>query len=695
MISIQKTLFFAVASSLLFLGCGDQRNASTGSDSPKAPKEILSEPDALKKAAEGGDAKAQLDLGWRFNNGDGVEKNQTSAFEWWMKSAENGNVEAMFLVGTALSEGRGIAEDGNKGKLWIKKAAEAGNATAQYEYAKSFGITNRFTMILGKKNEEQEYARQYVEWLDKAAKQNHKEAKYALGMTYLQGAKENWWDGGGKTLIDSDPESGEQLLKDSADAGYWQAQWAMATLYQTGFGKIKSRKEESNKYWNLLAGQSDPEIQRRIGDLYHWPDKQYYKAGKNKYQGRELSFDDTNKVAIEWYSKAADKEDIYALYSLGTMFRDGIGVFKDEQQSFEFFKRSAEKGHYGSMRELAFAYLAGKGTVKDYAESHKWLLKAADEEGSPIYSEVHKVRNALGALYEFGWGVEKDIILAYAWYNIAASGGFDKAKQNLARVEKSINPEDLRNAQALSREWKPGKNLVRSEGSQTAISEANDVSGMGGTSSKSLKLASVGTGFFVSQNGNVLTNNHVIEGCSEIRVPAENTVGKLVVVDQANDLALVKLEVTGKASVQFPNSDDLKQGEEVFVFGFPLDGFLPSSGNITPGIISALAGPGNNSSLVQMTAPVQPGNSGGPLMNKKGKVVGVVVGKANAIKIAKVTGDIPQNINFAIAPRTVRSFLDANRIEYQKKGDTFSFDKDSVAIADEARKASLKIECWK
>ena len=116
-------------------------------------------------------------------------------------------------------------------------------------------------------------------------------------------------------------------------------------------------------------------------------------------------------------------------------------------------------------------------------------------------------------------------------------------------------------------------------------------------------------------------------------------------------------------AVQFPDSDDIKQGEEIFVFGFPLDGYLPSAGNITPGIISALAGPGNNSSLVQMTAPVQPGNSGGPLLNKKGKVVGVVVGKANAIKIAKVTGDIPQNINFAIAPRTVKSFLDGNRVE--------------------------------
>lgn len=92
---------------------------------------------------------------------------------------------------------------------------------------------------------------------------------------------------------------------------------------------------------------------------------------------------------------------------------------------------------------------------------------------------------------------------------------------------------------------------------------------------------------------------------------------------------------------------------------------------------------------------MQPGNSGGPLLNKKGKVVGIVVGKADAIKIAKVTGDIPQNVNFAIALRTIKSFLDGNGVEYQKKGDVFALDKDTVEIAGDSRKSTIKIECWR
>ncbi len=680
-----------IAAPILFSGCGQQTGGGQA-EKKSVSKAAESELDAMKKAAEKGDAKAQHELGKRYADGNGVEKNDVTAFGWLEKSATAGNVEAMYLVGKSFGSGLGVPKDEEKSKQWIKKSAEGGHADGQFLHAKTFGSTGRQTLIYGVKNEQKENARQYLEWLEKAVKQNHLEAKYALGMTHLLGSFEDWDTNSEKKVIDGDSDKGFPLLKESADAGYWQAQWAMAVLYQSGFGKLKANKDESDKYWKALAEQTDPSIQNSIGNLYHQGNKQYYKAGKSKYQGRELDFDGTNKVAFEWFGKAAEKGDRHALNSLGTMYRDGVGVYKDDQKALEFFKKSAEKGHHAAMRELAFAYLEGRGTVKDYAEAHKWLLKGADEESAYEWADVHKARNALGALYEFGWGVEKDVVLSYAWYNVAASSGFAEAKQNLARVEKTIKPDELREAQAISREWKPGKVMLRAGVPQSGMS---GMSGMSATAGKSLALASVGTGFFVSASGNVLTNNHVVDGCGEIRIPAENSSAKLVVADQANDLALVKLEVTERKAVQFPSSDDLKQGEEIFVFGFPLDGYLPSSGNITPGIISALAGPGNNSSLVQMTAPVQPGNSGGPLLNKKGKVVGVIVGKANAIKIAKVTGDIPQNINFAIAPRTVKSFLDGNRVEYQQRGDSFSFDKDSVEIAEEARKVSVKIECWR
>src|SRR6266478_224338 len=86
-------------------------------------------------------------------------------------------------------------------------------------------------------------------------------------------------------------------------------------------------------------------------------------------------------------------------------------------------------------------------------------------------------------------------------------------------------------------------------------------------------------------------------------------------------------------------------GESVVAVGFPLTGLLSSDPIVTTGIISALSGLRNDRRRIQITAPVQPGNSGGPLLGENGSVVGVVVGKLDALKMVKVTGDIPQNVN--------------------------------------------------
>jgi serine protease Do len=106
----------------------------------------------------------------------------------------------------------------------------------------------------------------------------------------------------------------------------------------------------------------------------------------------------------------------------------------------------------------------------------------------------------------------------------------------------------------------------------------------------------------------------------------------------------------------------VQQGEDIVVYGFPLAGVLSSGGNVVTGNVTALAGLGDDSRFLQISAPVQPGNSGGPLLDRYGDVVGVVVAKLNALKIASATGDIPQNVNFAIKASVAMAFLDAQRV---------------------------------
>lgn len=175
---------------------------------------------------------------------------------------------------------------------------------------------------------------------------------------------------------------------------------------------------------------------------------------------------------------------------------------------------------------------------------------------------------------------------------------------------------------------------------------------------------SSGTGFVVSKLGHVVTNHHVIDECSdfEIRRPGLPPSGAyLVASDATNDLALLQITAQGQASA--PVRLDVRLGEPIAVFGYPLSRVLSSSGNFTLGNITALSGIGDDTRFVQISAPIQPGNSGGPLLDKYGNVVGVVTSKLDALVSLAATGDIPQNVNFAIRGSSLYAFLLAHGVQ--------------------------------
>jgi serine protease Do len=189
----------------------------------------------------------------------------------------------------------------------------------------------------------------------------------------------------------------------------------------------------------------------------------------------------------------------------------------------------------------------------------------------------------------------------------------------------------------------------------------------------------------------VLTNAHVVEACRLINVivDGQSTAASLVAKDETNDLALI---ATGLHPTQMAHWRlQVRRGEDVVVYGFPLAEVLSSSGNVATGNVTALAGIGNDSRLLQISAPVQPGNSGGPLFDRNGNVVGIVVSKLNAMKVAELIGDIPQNINFAIKAPVAATFLEAHRVEYddEKSADVLS----TPDIADRASTFTVQVIC--
>jgi S1-C subfamily serine protease len=168
-----------------------------------------------------------------------------------------------------------------------------------------------------------------------------------------------------------------------------------------------------------------------------------------------------------------------------------------------------------------------------------------------------------------------------------------------------------------------------------------------------------GSGVSVDRH-HVLSNAHVIEDAAAIKVVGEgrSMAAELVFADPRNDLALLRAEQPLPASIRFRPGLDLHLGEEVVALGFPLQGLLGSGPQASAGNIAGLCGIGNDSSLFQFTAPIASGNSGGPILDPSGHMVGLVSSSLNLERV-RASGNNAENINFGIKGAIVRSFLDA------------------------------------
>jgi peptidoglycan hydrolase-like protein with peptidoglycan-binding domain len=203
---------------------------------------------------------------------------------------------------------------------------------------------------------------------------------------------------------------------------------------------------------------------------------------------------------------------------------------------------------------------------------------------------------------------------------------------------------------------------------------------------------SSGTAFVVAP-GLLVTNHHVIDGCGAIDVVAADGRRPATVVDSVEQIDLALLRVYGLrggvASLRTKSATLL--GESATVFGFPLGGALSSTGNFTTGVVSSLRGLRDAAGEIQITAPVQPGNSGGPVLDRAGSVIGVVQGKLDALRAVRATGDIPQNVNFAVSLDVLADFLEKNNVQFKSAERQPAIE--TTQVAEMAQSFTYKISC--
>jgi S1-C subfamily serine protease len=171
---------------------------------------------------------------------------------------------------------------------------------------------------------------------------------------------------------------------------------------------------------------------------------------------------------------------------------------------------------------------------------------------------------------------------------------------------------------------------------------------------------SLGTGW-PTQFGYIMTNQHVINGKKKITVVStsgEKFSAAVLIEDKINDLAVLQVDHPGKLPPALPIANaSARTGSKVFTIGYPHPDVMGEKPKLTEGIVNAISGYMDDPRILQISVPVQAGNSGGPLLNMNGEVVGIVTAKLSAVKMFNWTGDLPQNVNYAIKASYITALL--------------------------------------
>jgi len=208
---------------------------------------------------------------------------------------------------------------------------------------------------------------------------------------------------------------------------------------------------------------------------------------------------------------------------------------------------------------------------------------------------------------------------------------------------------------------------------------------------KTFKVAS-GTGFYVSDDGHIITNHHVIDGCKDMKAHSMGRVltTRQIAADVRNDLALLKIAEDPAHVFALSNTSPFPL-QEIIVAGFPFGDKYSSSLKFTQGIVSSLTGMGDNYSEIQIDAALQQGNSGGPIIDEYGNIIAVAVAKLDAKYMFDNFGIIPENTNFGVKASAVRNLMEGNGVPFKAPNTEVPSRQD---LSKQATDGTVFLTCW-
>ena len=580
-----------------------------------------------RKAANQGYANAQNSLGGMYAMGLGVEQDYSQAVYWARKAANQGEASSQYNLGRMYAKGTGVEQDNAQAVYWYQKAANQGHIKAKKALKNkntdventpkksSRGVQKLFGIKLNK-NINNYVSKTYLY----KNKSKHKESKngfFDVNMTGEIPNKSPYFD---KYFIVIDNNNRvHEIYGSKSIASLDVCLSQMETLkgsfrsqYQLSFGYdekgFSTETSDHKTYINSVYTDNDDYLSLQC-NLRH-NDNSVISQAILRTKKLSEAVDNFYFSALKPFSNkdnTATSQGSDITTKLPTL-KDAIKDHKakDYKNAFGKFLKLAKTGDAIAQGWLGAMYINGTGIEKDAEQAFKWWTKSAKQ--GDAYSQYN-----LGMSYFAGDGVKKDTEKGLMLIAKSAKQGYDRAKDFLDKLKK--NP-----------------------------------------------IASSGTGFVVARNGVIATAEHVVDGCKRIEV--DNLEASIVVADKKNDIALIKVNKTyqdiANIKVRSP-----KLGMDVMAFGYPLSDTLSSTHiSVTKGSVSSLSGFHDDTTRFRYTAPSQPGNSGGPIVNDRGRVIGVVSAVMKNDKDSEINR---QNVNIGIRSSLLVSLMESKNIPVATK----------------------------
>jgi TPR repeat protein len=516
--------------------------------------------------------------------------------------AEEGDLAALeIVVAPWLSRDADLKSDPASLK-WLEMAARAGMAQAQFRLGSCLYFGE-----LGDKDE-----RAGTEWVKQAANQGHPEACGLLGLCCLEGS-----------AVEQDYSAAVMWLKRALAMNEVNAAFGLAMCYENGWG---TRKDEAEAFTLYRRAAREGVVAAQLAV------SRCYTTG--------MGTESKPAEAFNWIKKAAEAGDTRARLLLAKHYQDGFGTQRNPAKAARLYRELAEEGY--ATAQLAFAGFCfrGEGVTRDYAEGGKWLQMAARQGNG-------KAQELMAVMFVSGEGVPRNLVAAYAWASLAAAQGVGDSVKMLDEIEERMTREQVAEAQRMAAEF------------TARLAEGDKADRRPVAAETSPKYGS-GSGFFVTADGYFVTSHHVIEDAQRIKVKTAEGVynAEVVRVDVVNDLAVLKVVGTFTA-LPVRGSGRIKLADRVATVGFPNPGLQGVSPKYSSGEVAALTGAGDDPRYIQISVPVQPGNSGGALVDMSGCVVGVVAARLDEQHAVNETGSSPENVNYAVKGSIVLNLLES------------------------------------